>query len=183
MSEDKTYGILWDIFNNVNQQLQFAETKNAALITFCLAVVVGIATITPTDDITSGDVRLWLAVMAVTLAGSGLISFTSFLPRMEGPSPSLRPGNWRAGANLIFFQHLAEAHPDDILEALRGNPAPDVATQRLYESLAHQIVVNAGIATRKFAAFRAAAVATSLGTIIPTIILACIWVGNGGYFK
>jgi hypothetical protein len=180
----RVYGILWDVFNNVNGQLQFAETKNAALVTLNLAVVLGIGAILAGNDVGSSDVRGWLFVTAAGVAGGGLVSLLSFLPHLgpttfvaaAGPAPTMR--------NLIFFADLAQTGPAELLEAVfAAAGTPPIQQNRLHESLAHQIVVNSGIASRKFAWFRAAVVATVLCAVIPAFALSAVWIANGGMFK
>lgn len=184
MATDRIYQVLWDIFENVNRQLQFAETKNAALTTLNAALVVAIVSIVASDDVGSSDIKTWLGVMATMFAGGGFLSFISFLPHLDGPDPTLKPGNWQSDANLIFFGHLSVAHPEDILVALDANDQFNSSTdRRLCLNLAHQIVVNSGIAARKFHSFKSAAIVTTLGGSIPTIVLVLIWAGNGGYFR
>lgn len=178
------YGVLWDIFNNVNGQLQFAETKNAALLTLNLAVVLGIGAILAGNDVGSSEIRGWLFITATGVAGAGLVSLLSFLPHI-GPTiyvEAAMPGP--TNRNLVFFADLAKTGPVELLEAVFASTGtPAVQQNRLHESLAHQIIVNSGIASKKFAWFRTAVVATVMCAAIPAFVLSAVWIGNGGAFK
>lgn len=177
---DRTYGVLWDIFGNVNAQLQFAETKNGALVTVNLALVVAIGTMLAGDDVAASDVRTWLFVTAVGLAGAALVSLLSFLPHLGGDTQVGTSGN--TPSNLIYFADLADAGLPEFIAAVQ-QAAGQLEVTRLHTDLGHQIIVNSGIARRKFAAFRIAAVATVLCATMPAVVLAFAWVGNGGVFK
>jgi Family of unknown function (DUF5706) len=179
--EDRAYGVLWDIFGNVNAQLQFAETKNGALVTVNLALVVAIGTMLAGDDIATSDVRTWLFVTALGLAGSALVSLLSFLPHLGGDIPVGTSG--RTPANLIYFNDLSDAGLSEFIAAVQQATGQVAVTTALHTGLGHQIIVNSGIARRKFEAFKVAAIATVVCSTIPSVVLAFVWVGNGGAFK
>ncbi len=179
--DDRLYPVLWDIFGNVNAQLQFGETKNGALITLNLALVVAIGTVLAGDDVATGNVRLWLFVVALGLAGSAFVSLLSFLPHLGGDTVVGSSGN--TPSNLIYFNDLADAGLAELVSAVQAATGHAGTVSALHTGLAHQIIVNSGIAKRKFASFRIAVVATVLCAVIPSVVLAFTWVGNGGVFK
>jgi hypothetical protein len=180
-NQDRAYTVLWDIFRNVNDQLRFAETKNAALITVNFAMVVALGAMLSSDDIVTRDVRTWIFVIAVGLAGAGLFSLASFLPQLGGDTQVGTSG--RTPSNLIYFQELAVAGLPELLAAVFLAAEWVRRPNLLHTSLGQQIIINSGIADRKFKSFRIAAVATVVCTTIPTVVLAFTWLGNGGAFK
>lgn len=179
--DDRLYPVLWDIFGNVSAQLQFGETKNGALITLNLALVVAIGAMLAGDDVVTGNVRMWLFVLALGLSGSAFVSLLSFLPHFGGDSPVGLSGT--TPSNLIYFRDLADAGLPEFVSAVQSATGHPGVASALHTSLAHQIIVNSGIAKRKFESFRIAAVATVLCAVIPSVVLAFTWVGNGGVFK
>lgn len=177
--QDREYSILWDIFTNVNAQLQFAEAKNAALTTLSCGAVLALGSILAGTDVVTGDVRMWLFVTALGLAGAAATSFTSFLPQL-GPMP--RKVDHVSEGNFFYFKNLAKADEEKFVNEIFG-----VLNQRIpnkiHKDIAHQIIVNSAIAERKFRRFRDAAVIAFIVSIIPAFILCIIWIGNGGFFK
>ena len=71
----------------------------------------------------------------------------------------------------------------EFLRSVQAATGQTIAVSALHTSLAHQILVNSGIAKRKFEAFKIAAVATVGCATIPSVVLAFAWLGNGGMFK
>jgi hypothetical protein len=173
---DRIYGILSDVMHAMHSQTQFAEAKNAALLTVNFAIVVGIATLFASDVPLASQLQLSLIMCAITLGGAGLLSLASFLPVMSSKAEANRPGS---DQNLFFWASIARMSPtsyaQQMLEAL-GSQAP---AERLELDLANQVVVNARVARRKFRVFYVAAIVTFWGFVAPIGLLAWFFFAQG----
>lgn len=138
--------------------LKFAETKNAALLTFNSAWIVGSVNLLTTKSPLALGYD-WAFTAALPLLGaSALVSLCSFVPklRLRGffKRPTLNPA-----PNLLFFGDMAMIGADRADQAFRSayEPATDrSATDRYLADLAVQLAVNGGIAAQKFALFNRA---------------------------
>jgi hypothetical protein len=158
---------LENILGLVSEDLRFAETKNAALLTANAAAVVGILQVNPSSHGAGAVLGVFLNILTVVCTVSGLVSLISFIPRVENPYASLgvEPA---ASDNLLFFGHIQKYDPPAYLRAIytaagRGDD-PHEQLERMY---AEQVVVSSRIAARKFTYFRWAIWITIAGLATP----------------
>jgi hypothetical protein len=145
---------LENILSLVSEDLRFAETKNAALLTANAAAVIGILQVNPTSHGFQLFLVVYLNALTVVCALSGVVSLISFIPRAQNPylGMGLEPAT---GDNLLFFGHIQKYDPPAYLRGLyastghAGEEPHDL--ERMY---AEQIVVSSRIAARKFTYFR-----------------------------
>jgi hypothetical protein len=145
---------LENVLGLVSEDLRFAETKNAALLTANAAAVVGILQINPGSHGVQAILAVYLNALTLACAVSGLVSLVSFIPRAENPYASL--GMQPAPSdNLLFFGHIQKYAPPAYLQAVYGAAGrageDEEEIERMY---AEQVVVSSRIAARKFTYFR-----------------------------
>lgn len=133
--------------------VKFAETKNAALLTFCsawMAAVIGM--------LRSGT-KLpfgydWVApVVLVLLAIAAFIALKSFLPRFLREFHESENG----AKNLLFFGDIATMSAASFRDKVKEQYSPQdgqALSQAYMDDLLVQIAVQAQIADRKFKAFK-----------------------------
>jgi hypothetical protein len=164
---------LKDIFNNINDWLKFAEAKNAALIAFNGAIIMGCLSLIKEPPPHLPVWYLWMVVVLVAL--STFCALLSFYPKTAAP-----------GNNLYFYDHiyrysskqyleyLSAALPNDQARNSIGGDSAKVSAARekhLTEHLAEQIVINSKIASRKYKYFKVALSLLMTGLIVPLIVL------------
>jgi Family of unknown function (DUF5706) len=141
--------------------VKFAETKNAALLTFSSAWMLA------SVSLLYGPARLisdsWILAFTIALPLfiiSGLISMLSFLPRLSLSEFHKDPERLKS---LLYFGDAAEYTPEKFSNTIRERYFPSEnqsATECFLNDVAIQICVNSSIAVRKFRLFRYGALAT-----------------------
>jgi hypothetical protein len=156
----------------VTDDLRFAETKNAALLTANAATVIGIVQIFASHAHLNAAVVAYL--FAIGLAGtvSGICGLVSFIPGARPRTPRAHEGP-APGDNLLFYHHIRKYSAEDylrtLLAAMEHDGPPPSRLERMY---AEQIVACARIADRKFGIFRFAIWITICGLTTPVVALA-----------
>jgi hypothetical protein len=158
------------VLMTVSDDLRFAETKNAALLTANAAAVIAIGQL----FVSHPHLGAWPAayLTAVGLAGtvSGILGLISFVPgvRPRPPRPHQVPG---PADNLLYFAHIRKYDGASYLTTMSA--AMDAAGARtpLERMYADQIVASARIADRKFTLFRYAVWITITGLTTPLVAL------------
>lgn len=174
---------LKSIFDYVNDWLKFAETKNAALVAFDGAAVLGLISIS--ENLGSGQVTAkgCIVVAFVFLSISLLIALVSFLPQtrsIKALPATIKPQEDRLGNdNLYFFEHILKYRPEDYLTKIKqGFESMDLADSSgtkktqintLSVDLSQQIIINSQIASRKYHYFKVALLLSISGMITSLI--------------
>lgn len=136
--------------------VKFAETKNAALLTFT-SVWIGsiIGFMRAQTALPMGYDRAFMLVLPL-LCIAALLSLKSFLPRLLHHHHK----DEEAAKNLLYFGDIAKMEPRHYGHRLREcyyPPDNRSFTERYLDDLTIQISVQAQIADRKFRAFNRAA--------------------------
>ncbi len=164
---------LKEIFKNVNDWLKFAETKNAMLLAFNSALLVGVFKVFA-DDENLKDLLTFVGpyyhyVFPVLIIISIIFLLLSFIPqtKMINLSSASKPEK----INTLFYSHLETLTTDELLKEL-GADEP-IKTEGIERAYAQQIIINAGITARKFDTFKFAGWITisALLLVVPAIIL------------
>ena len=168
---ERAYEKMSGVFADIQGQVQFAEAKNGALFASTMAVIIGIATVLSSLDEVPLSVFLWLGATCFGLAGAVLLALLSFLPVMGAKRHRFARGSDGNGENLIFWGEIRRftplAYAEAFLQSLQLNGRPT----RLIIDVAEQIVINSGIAHRKFRLFGAGAWAMLTAMLAPAAIL------------
>lgn len=136
--------------------VKFGEAKNAALLTFTSAWILGSANVAVGDVPDAHPfVRPVLMIGALLLVIGAFCALVSFLPRTD--LQKLK-GRWHANppTNHLFFGHLAVLKSDDLhtrFADLYLSAGRTGLNERYLDDLGCQIVVNAKIAATKFLLF------------------------------
>lgn len=161
------------IFDNVNNWLKFAESKNAALLVANSAFIFQVFRILIDDENINKFVYFYLVICIVLAAISACLCLLSFVPKISIPSISTGEYVQEENANLIFYGHIAMFTPNKYWEALRTQNiiSEEYAQDKFLAAIANQIVINSKIALTKYIFFRIALWLTVAAIIPPTLIL------------
>jgi len=155
--------------------VKFAETKNAALLTFSSAWILGaINYLTGTKPLPD-DWRIAFTVAVVLFAIAAVIAIVSFIPKTALGKFHKDPEQPKA---LLYFGDVATFSPAAFRDRVRERYYPgegESATRNYLDDLSIQIAVNSSIASRKFTFFNRGALLV-LGALavlaVPAIIRA-----------
>lgn len=166
--EDK----LRTIFDNVNDWLKFAESKNAVLIIFNGGAIYGILNLY--SNLKAEDLnyfRLPLIIYTALTVLAMLILLISFLPQTKLRWLfSFEKKNGKE--NLLFYAHIARYDEASYLNAICKYSGKEEASFSEYEkALANQIINNSIITLKKYYYFKVSLITTILAIIIPFFIL------------
>jgi hypothetical protein len=154
--------------------LKFAETKNAALLTFASAWLIGLTSLLTGDRVLDPRTRVGLAVALLLFALAALVALSSFLPKLELRRFHRNPDQPK---NLLYFGHIAEFEPSAYLKRLQqryaANSAPAVSDEYL-QDLSVQVSANASITKLKFTTFYFGAALVTLAIASLTITAALL---------
>ncbi|MCK1419672.1 MULTISPECIES: Pycsar system effector family protein [unclassified Bradyrhizobium] len=134
--------------------VKFAETKNAALLTFSSAWIIGSINLLTGQSTLPLGYNVAFCVALPLFAFAGLICILSFVPqvfaRFHQPEDDAK--------SLLYWEHIADIPVRRYHERVTYKPGENHSvTERYLDDLCVQISVNARVATRKFMMFNIAA--------------------------
>jgi pycsar effector protein len=154
--------------------LRYAETKNAALLTFASAWLVGLTTLLTGDRVFDRGPRAALAAALLLFALAAFVALRSFLPKLNLSSLHRDPGQPK---NLLYFGHIAEFEPTAyatrVRERYAADPEVTVSDDYLHD-LAAQVSANSIITKRKFNTFYFGAALATLAIGILAVTAMCM---------
>lgn len=149
--------------------LKFAEAKNAALLAFASAWIVGIVNLLSSGRTFPPGFALGCAAALPLFVIAASLSIVSLLPKREPAAFTKEP---KEGTNLLFFGHIAKMTFDNFKVEVRNRHSPSkgstVAAGHL-DDLAGQIFVNSRIAERKYRLFNRGALTALLAILVLTV--------------
>jgi Family of unknown function (DUF5706) len=165
--------------------VKFAETKNAALLTFSSAwILASVSLLHGSTKLASEAWHLAFSVALPLFVISGLICMVSFIPRLSLSKFQKDPERRKS---LLYFGDAAEYNADNYSVNIRARYFPDdkqSATNAYLEDLAVQINVNSAIAVRKFRLFWSGAVVTICAlTVLSIPAISAIWRGTSPFLS
>jgi len=137
--------------------LKFAETKNAALLTFASAWTFASINLLTSDHAPAGILgrAFWLAL--ILFSSAAVVLIISFLPKLNLPALHRDPAQSK---NLLYFGDIAKfdtaAFRTVVQERYKADGAQSITDEYL-EDLIIQVSVNSKIARRKYDMFNAGA--------------------------
>lgn len=158
--------------------IKFAETKNAALLTFCSFWVLASVNLLSSNRVLPEGYQVAFLVALPCFAAAALVAFAAFLPKIDLQHREAPAKRYR---NLLFFADIAELPLPDYEAAARQRylPGPGEAASADYlRDLAREVAVNARIARRKFRLFNWAAMLTCLAMAMligPALVALARW--------
>lgn len=157
---------LKDIFKNVNDWLKYAEAKNAMLLGFNGALLFGVFRVFAGDSKLK-QILLFVGpyynyVFPVLIGISIILLLISFIPetKMVKLSVDVKPKT----INLLFYTHLKTLTPDELLSEIGF--FPPCSAKQIERNYAEQIIINAGIAAKKYDTFKLAGWITISGLML-----------------
>lgn len=151
--QESVRDLLKETFENVNNWLNFAEAKNAAILAFAIALLAAVGSM---EYFTSQRIGFILHVLGTSICM--ICSLISFLPN-QGKDKKREDGCSEAD-NLIFYQDIAKYDPKGYLKAVykryRGETIDERQMRKIELDFATEITVNAAITVRKYAWFKRA---------------------------
>jgi hypothetical protein len=149
--------------------LKFAETKNAALLTFASAWFLALANLIAGDRISDRGSRIAIAVALLLFAFATLIALYSFLPKLRLNRFFRDPHN---NKSLLYFNDIAKFEPSAYSQHFReryaNDPEQSISDAYLHD-LAVQVSANSSITRRKFLIFNIGAAFVMLALAVLTI--------------
>lgn len=137
------------IFNNVNDWLKFAETKNAALVAADVAILIGVASL---FEDASGWLLIYLILLTAFVGLSLVIGLLSFLPATK--IPWLRkPATIQEKRNVLYYGDIADQDVESYLELLKSVLEEGVEPTPIGRAYIEQIIINSKIAVKKYGYF------------------------------
>jgi hypothetical protein len=149
--------------------LKFAETKNAALLTFASAWSLALANAIVGSHTLDQASRITISVALLLFAVAALIALYSFLPKLDLSSLFRDPDS---NKSLLYFNDIAKFEPTAYSQRFRERyaSAPEQSISDAYlNDLAVQVSANSSITRRKFIAFNFGAGFVILALAILTI--------------
>ena len=137
--------------------LKFAETKNAALLTFASAWLLALANVLASDRVLPPAVRVSVAVSLLFFALAALVALYSFLPKVKLNVFHRDPDREK---NLLYFGDVAKFEATAYIQRFRQRYAADTEqaiSDHYLDDLTIQVSANSQITARKFAIFNWAA--------------------------
>ncbi|UGX92936.1 DUF5706 domain-containing protein [Bradyrhizobium barranii subsp. barranii] len=133
--------------------IKFAETKNAALLTFASAWLVALSNLLVGDRALDRGPRTALIIALLLLAVAAIIALRSFLPKLALSTLHRDPDRSK---NLLYFGDIAKFEPSAYARRIRERYAADpeqTVSDDYLDDLAVQVAANSRIALRKFKTF------------------------------
>lgn len=161
------------IFNNVNDWLKFAETKNAALVAADVAILIGVASL---FEEASSWLLIYLILLASFVGLSLVIGLISFLPATK--IPWLRkPATIREKRNVLYYGDIADQDVESYLELLKSVLKEGVEPTPIGKAYIEQIIINSKIAVKKYGYFTTSLFCLLTGIVTLPIAVLLLVVG------
>lgn len=137
----------WDIFKTINEFSRFSDAKAGVMVTFAGGSAAFLSSRVDVlhEIITQHHADLWGAILYSAVFAYLVSLVATVVSALKSIWPAMGNGEQRS---LIYFKHIAEDYGLDhtrYAEKLNGLDEKGVE-----DELAHQICVNAVIATKKF---------------------------------
>ncbi len=166
--------------------IKFAETKNAALLTFSAFWILALINLLASGrTLPAGFVGTFLVALPV-FAVSAFVCVLAFVPKVDIQHRQA-PGAGHVAQgdrNLLFFSDIARVQLSEYEAAARARYFPDATAApgaAYMRDLAREVAVNARIADRKFRLFHLAACIMCLAIAVlvaPGLWHLVMWIGS-----
>ena len=164
--EDALQQLLNASLTRIEQLIQFAEAKNAALVTFSSAWLFALLSgISGKFALPPGLSNAFLMTLPL-FSFSAIVSLISFIPLLSLPKLRRRTA---ARRNLLYFADIAATSADAYLAEIRTHYLPyegRTVAETYINDLCVQIYQNSRVARRKFRLFNLAAVFVFLALMV-----------------
>lgn len=156
----------------VNDFLKFAEAKNAALLTFCSAWILGTFSFIAIYKVINPFVESAIALSALLLVIACGFCIYALLPQLSDSKFNKSPEKELAN---LFFGRIAKRSQNDFMDLINEHYTPSVNlfTKVYIEDIISQMHTASLIARRKFNLFNWAARITFGAIVLLTIAVNC----------
>lgn len=172
-------GVLSSLLVRVIDFLKFAETKNAALLTFASAWTFASVNILISERAPIGIVGCAFRFALVLFAAAAVVAVWSFLPKLDLDGLHSDPAQSK---NLLFFDHIAQfdtaAYQTRVKERFLSQATDQVLTDEYLDDLAVQISVNSKIASGKFKLFNWGAMLVLIALLVLALATASAFINR-----
>jgi hypothetical protein len=165
---------LTDTLSRTIDFLRFAETKNAALLTFASAWLLALASLLTSDRLPYAGPRVAIAASLLFFALAALVALWSFLPKLKLDRFHRDPERQKS---LLYFGDIAEFEAATYVKRFEERYSKDptqVVSENYLHDLAIQTSTNSTLALRKFNIFNVGAALVMLALIILTVTAAVL---------
>lgn len=158
MNDEDLERLLVGNLSRINEWLRFAETKNAALLTFCSAWLVAMCSLWANN--TAPAIIQWAMTAASPfIIAAALCSLASLLPVSQRKVPG-QTARELSTKNILFhgnIAHLDLATAGQAFQTRYGSSATDQGMKNHIIDLITQLVETSQVTTRKFSLFTSGA--------------------------
>lgn len=172
MNDEELEKYLSANLGRVNEWLRFAETKNAALLTFSSAWLVAICSLWSNEKAPE-IIKIPLLSATFPVMAAALIALHSLLPKKQKKSG--QPGDPSLN-NLLFHGNISTLGTSNALQAFQTRYCQSASGSKMnaLEDLSTQLVETSTIVTLKFKAFSRGAWFIIAGFVTAIITLAIL---------
>lgn len=153
-------------YNHSFDMVKYGETKNATLIVFNGAIIVGMIKI-----INDTQVPYLSYFLFYIIAMCGISIFISFSALIAKVKNSINNRPFPSEDLSLFFATFARMRPDDLIRKLKTEYDCEPSNTNYEMDLARQVIITSQIALRKFKFFNIAIAFTLAGLLTPISIL------------
>lgn len=166
---DEVIKFLESQLERVNHWLEFAETKNAALLVFNMAVIAAVIKSNP-------SLYIFHYVLLLVVCVCCVLIMASFAPCFD-KSNELYFSRLTAGwPNLIFFEDITKMTTEEYYQRILSDYFPSVNINQPGKirsiHLINEIIVNSSIAVRKYKIFKIVVAFDMIALILMIVRLA-----------
>lgn len=179
MEEEALEKALSANLSRINEWLRFAETKNAALLTFSSAWLVAVCTLW-SNQTAPALVRVPLLLACPTIIIAAAISIISLLPHRQTKNTGETARN-HTTRNLLFHGNVSSLDISTALNSFNSRYKPSTGKKvasGLLDDLATQLVETSIITKRKYSLFNRGAKFILASLIIATLAIPVVAVAS-----
>lgn len=177
----KDDAVLEKIFKNVNDWLSFAEKKNTTILSVfgfitLFSALNFIKQVKSADDVIIAGCCFYLLSYVVVLVSSvvSLMPVTKMKNKLINGDKEKKI---KSTDNLWFYGDIIKYNIDEYKKALADRGISSFSS--IYEQLVSQIIINAHIASKKYACFKVSSYSIVLGVIVLIVcFIASLFVSN-----
>ncbi|WEK34519.1 MAG: DUF5706 domain-containing protein [Candidatus Pseudobacter hemicellulosilyticus] len=153
-------------YSHAFDMIKFGETKNATLIAFNGAIVIGMAKVA--NDTSLLILKYFLCYVAAMCIISIFVGFSSLIAKIKDS-----PGNisLHKNDNMLFFATLAHMTHEELIEKINNKYGCESINTKHEYDLARQVIITSQIAARKFKLFNIAIAFTFCGLLTPLSLI------------
>lgn len=153
---------LFNIFNNINRWLEFAEKKNTYIFSFFSLIIIFtpfIGKLTSLNLLIKISICIFYLIYIVTIT----ITIISLFPKTDILKDEIENGKNKKiydKDNLLFYGDISKYSQKEYIEALKNKYNIDVGKNIFAYNLVEQIIINSIITHKKLSCFKITSILT-----------------------